>query len=118
MVCMVLMATGTLSAHHDSWAAVDVNARFRGTGTLTKVDWRNPHIQLSVDVKSDQGVETWLVEGPPPTFWRTRGTNKRDLEHAIGKTVTVDVFRAKDGSRTGLMRAITLPDGKFLSYKI
>ncbi len=116
MVCMVLIATSTLSAHHNMSALFDFNQRFTVTGALAKFDWRNPHIQLSVDVKSDQGqVETWLFEGPAPGFFRTRDTNKSDFENTIGKTVTVEASRARDGSRAGLLRIITLPDGKVVS---
>jgi cell division protein FtsL len=54
LLCLVLVATGTLSAHHNMSAIFDFNQRFTLAGTLTQVDWRNPHIELIVDVKSDQ----------------------------------------------------------------
>jgi cell division protein FtsL len=54
LLCLVLVATGTLSAHHNMSAIFDFNQRFTLTGTLTQVDWRNPHIELIVGVKSDQ----------------------------------------------------------------
>ena len=97
-------------------ALFDFNQRFTRTGTLTKFDWRNPHIQLSVDAKSDQDqVETWTFEGPSPTFFRTRDVGKVDFESGIGKTVTVEASRARDGSLSGLIRMITLPDGRVVS---
>ena len=70
-----------------------------------------------MDAKSDQGqVETWLFEGPSPGFFRTRNVGgKSDFENAIGKTVTVEASRARDGSLSGLIRIITLPDGKVVS---
>ena len=97
-------------------AVFDFNQRFTRTGTLTKSDWRNPHIYLSVDAKSDKGqVETWSFEGPAPNVFRNLNVGKTDFENAIGKTVTVEASRARDGSLSGLIRIITLPDGKAVS---
>ena len=116
IVCLVIFGTGQLSAHHNMSALFDFNQRFTVSGALAKFDWRNPHIQLSVDVKSHEGqVETWLFEGPAPGFFRTRDTNKSAFETAIGKPITVEASRARDGSRAGLLRIITLPDGKVVS---
>ena len=112
----IVVATGTLSAHHNMSAVFDFNARFTRTGTLTKLDWRNPHIGLSVDAKGDQGqVEAWTFEGPSPGFFRSRNVNKSHFEAAINQTVTVEASRARDGSRSGLIRMITLPDGTVVS---
>jgi hypothetical protein len=120
----VLLAAGAAWAHHNMAAAFDFNQRFTVTGALAKIDWRNPHIQLSVDVKSDQGqVETWVFEGPDPGFFRRRNVisisktqvNKIHFENAINKTVTTEASRARDGSRSGLIRMITLPDGTVVS---
>lgn len=116
MLCLVLVATGTLSAHHNMSAIFDFNQRFTLTGTLTKVDWRNPHIELIVDVKSDQGqVQTWKYEGPSPGVFRTRNVGKADFAGALGMAITVEASRARDGSLWGLIRVVTLPDGKVVS---
>jgi len=98
-------------------AVFDFNQRFTRTGTLTELDWRNPHIYLFVDVTSDQGlVETWSFEGPTPTFFRDPdNADKSDFENAIGATVTVEASRARDGSLSGLIRQITLADGTVVS---
>ena len=103
-------------AHHNMSALFDFNDRVTLTGTLTKIDWRNPHIELVVDVKSgaNQG-QMWSIEGPPPGFFRTRDINKSDVEMAIGGTVTAEASRARDGSQSGLLRIITLPGGKVVS---
>ena len=112
----LVLAVGTAWAHHNMSALFDFNQRFTRTGTLTKFDWRNPHIQLSVDAKGEQGeMETWSFEGPSPTFFRTRNVGKVDFESGIGKTVTVEASRARDGSLSGLIRMITLPDGTVVS---
>jgi hypothetical protein len=103
-------------AHHNMSALFDFNQRFTRTGTLIKSDWRNPHILLSVDAKSDQGqVETWVFEGPAPNVFRNLNVGKVDFENATGKTVKVEASRARDGSLRGLMRIITMPDGKVVS---
>ena len=112
----VLLAVGSTWAHHNMSALFDFNQRFTRTGTLAKTDWRNPHIYLSVDVKNDQGqVEMWLFEGPAPNVFRNLNVGKSDFEDAAGKTVTVEASRARDGSLAGLMRILTLPDGKVVS---
>jgi hypothetical protein len=116
IIGIVLVATGTLSAHHNMSATFDFNQRLTQSGTLSKADWRNPHIYLSVDVTSAQGhVDTWSFEGPAPVVFRNLNVGKTDFENAIGKTVTVEASRARDGSLSGLMRIITLPDGKVVS---
>lgn len=112
----VMLAAGSAWAHHNMSALFDFNQRFTRAGTLVKSDWRNPHIYLSVEVKDDQGqVETWLFEGPAPTVFLNLNAGKIDFEHAVGKIVTVEASRARDGSLQGLMRIITLPDGKVVS---
>ena len=116
-VAVVVVASASASAHHSMSALFDFNQRFTRSGTLTQVDWRNPHIYLIVDAKSDQGlVETWRFEGPSPNYFRRRdNVGKRDFENAIGKTVTVEASRARDGSLAGLIRMFILPDGKVVS---
>ena len=110
------VAAGAAWAHHNMSALFDFNNRVSLSGTLTKYDWRNPHIYLTVDVKGDKdGVETWQVEGPAPSFFRTRDITKMDFENAFGKVVKFEASRARDGSRTGLLRVMTLPDGKLVS---
>ena len=116
IVTGIVMAASA-GAHHSMSALFDFDQRFTRSGALTKVDWRNPHIYLLVEVKSDEGlVEKWAYEGPSPNFFRSReGVGKNDFISAIGKTVTVEASRARDGSRSGLIRMITLPEGKVVS---
>ena len=117
-VCLALasmLLAGSAWAHHNMSALFDFNDRVNLSGTLTKVDWRNPHIELIVDTKSGEQVQTWSLEGPPPSFFRARDINKSDFEGALGKTVTAEASRARDGSRAGLLRVMTLPDGKIVS---
>jgi hypothetical protein len=111
-----LLVAGSAGAHHNMSALYDFNDRVTFSGTLTKMDWRNPHIELVVDTKNGGAqVETWSLEGPPPGFFRARDVNKSDIEAAIGKTVTAEASRARDGSHAGLLRVMTLPEGKVVS---
>ena len=115
-LAVILVLVGQVWAHHNMTAMFDFDQRFTRTGTLTEIDWRNPHVKLTVDVKSDQDqVETWWFEGPSPKFFRTRDVGKSHFENAIGDTVTVEASRARSGALSGLMRMITLPDGTVVS---
>ncbi len=115
-LAVALALVGPVWAHHNMSAIFDFDQRFTRTGTLTKTDWRNPHIELSVDATNNEGqVETWLFEGPSPSLFRTRDVGKSHFEDAIGETVTVEASRARDGSLSGLIRLITLPDGTVVS---
>jgi hypothetical protein len=110
------LLTTTASAHHNMSAIFDFNDRVTLSGTLTKLDWRNPHIEIIVDAKRDNGqVEAWKAEGPTPVFFRSRDTSKDDFEKALGKPVKLEVSRARDGSHWGLLRNITLLDGKVVN---
>ena len=114
-VLTVLLLAGTVRAHHNMSAHFDFNNRVTITGTFTKVDWRNPHIELIVDAKDGPGVQTWRLEGPSPSFFRDRDISKADFEGAVGKTVTFEASRARDGSAWGLLRTMTLSTGKLVS---
>ena len=109
-----LMFGATAWAHHNMSALYDFNDKITISGTLSKIDWRNPHIELIVATKSG-GAETWSLEGPSPSFFRARDINKSDIETALNKTVTAEASRARDGSKAGLLRTMTLPDGKLIS---
>ncbi len=111
----LVLAGGSAWAHHNMSALFDFNDRVTVTGTLSKIDWRNPHIYVYIDAKDGDQVKTWAIEGPPPGFFRTRDVNKTDIETALGKTVTAEASRARDGSLSGLLRVITLPGGKVVS---
>jgi len=112
----IMLAAGSAWPHHNMTALFDLNDRVTLNGTLSKFDWRNPHILLTVDVKNAEGqVESWSIEGPPPSFFRTRDIGKTDFEGGLGKSVTAEASRARDHSASGLLRIITLPGGKVVS---
>jgi hypothetical protein len=103
-------------AHHNMTAFFDFNDRVTLSGALMKVDWRNPHIYLTVDMKSAGGeIESWQAEGPSPTWFRIRDVGKDDFINNIGRPLSLELSRARDKSRSGLIRTITLPSGRVVS---
>ena len=112
----VLLGSVPSSAHHNMSALFDFDQRFVVTGPLTKVDWRNPHIYLFVHGKDDKGrEEDWAFEGPAPTVFRNLNSSRADFDGVAGRDITVEASRARDGSAKGLIRIVSLPDGKTVS---
>ena len=100
-------------AHHSFAAEFDANRPVQLEGTVTKMDWINPHAWLHMDVKGPDGkVVSWMVEGGAPNSLLRRGWNKNSLP--LGTTVIVQGYRARDGSNRANGREVMLPDGKKL----
>ena len=97
-------------AHHSTTAEFDVSHRMTLAGTLTKVDWVNPHIVVFVTAKDG----AWKFESNPPAWFRRVGVSRADFAKAIGQTVTVEGNRAKDGSLYGYLVKVTFADGNSL----
>jgi len=109
---VLLFAARPLWAHHSPSAVFDMSKEFTMTGTLTKVDWINPHIEVYLDAKKDDGsVENWKFESNPPSWFRRVALARDDFAKAIGQTVTVQGVRAKAGGLYGYLLKITFPDG-------
>jgi len=108
-----LMAPAALWSHHAFQAEFDAKKPIHLRGTVTKMEWINPHAWLHIDVKNADGTVTqWMIEaGTPNTLFR-RGFTKDSLK--IGTEVIVDGYQAKDGSNSGNGRDVTLPDGRKL----
>src|SRR5580698_3193040 len=98
-------------AHHAFSAEFDTAKPITLKGVVTKIEWMNPHAWFYLDVKTDSGViEHWQLETGAPIELTRRGWRKNDLK--VGDEVTVQGFRAKDGTNTGNARMVTLPSGK------
>jgi hypothetical protein len=105
----------SLWAHHSPSAIFDMSKKFTLTGTLSKVDWINPHIVVFIDAKGASGVaEAWKFESNPPAWFKRVTVGRADFAKAIGQTVTVEGVRARDGSLYGYLQKITFPDGASL----
>jgi hypothetical protein len=104
-------AARAVLAHHSFAAEYDDQKPLKITGTLTKVEWMNPHIWYYVEVKNTDGsATTWAISGGAPGQLMRRGITKDLL--VIGSAVNVEGFRAKDGSNNGFGQRVTYPDGR------
>jgi hypothetical protein len=100
-------------AHHAFAAEYDAEKPFEFTGTLTKIEWVNPHSWIYVDVKSPNGkVTSWQFEFGAPNALVRRGLHKSDLP--IGGEVHVKGYLAKSGQAVGNATSVKLPDGRNL----
>ncbi len=103
----------TVRAHHAFAAEFDAKKPIKLEGTVTKVEWINPHAWIHIDVKQPNGTtETWMIEGGTPNTLFRRGVNKNSLP--AGTAIVVDGYQAKDGTLKANGRDITLPDGRKL----
>jgi hypothetical protein len=114
VVSLSLAAGAPLLAHHSFAAEFDATQALRLTGSLTKIEWTNPHSYFYLEVKEDNGnVVQWSCEAGSPGALSRRGFKRGDIK--LGDTLIVDGYRAKDGSRLIDARRVTLPDGRIVS---
>jgi hypothetical protein len=100
-------------AHHAFAAEFDVNRPIKLRGTVTKMDWINPHSWIHIDVKGPDGkVVSWMIEGGSPNVLLRLGFTKESLP--AGSEIVMDGFQAKDGSTRGVGKVLTFADGRKL----
>ena len=105
-----IAAVAPALAHHSFAAQYDREKPITLSGTVTKVEWMNPHVYFYMDVKQAERVVNWAIEGGAPNSLYRNGWRRDSLK--VGDQVTVEGWLAKDGSSLANMRTATLSDGK------
>src|ERR671923_2718007 len=112
-VVVITSVAAPASAHHAFSSAFDAKRPVKFTGTVTKMEWINPHSWMHIEVKKPDGtVENWMIEAGSPNSLFRRGINKNTVR--VGMQVVVDGYQARDGSRRANGRDVTLPEGRKL----
>ena len=107
------LAAVSANAHHSLYAVFDENKSVTLKGTISKVEWVNPHDYLSIDVPDADGkVSTWSIETFPPGTLGRAGLTREKL--GVRESVTLVGFAAKNGSQLVFLRTITFADGREL----
>jgi hypothetical protein len=100
-------------AHHAFAAEFDASKPINFRGTVTKMEWINPHVWIHVELKKPDGsVENWAVEAGAPNALFRRGFTKKSL--LPGTEIVIDGYLAKDGTKRANGRDVKLPDGRTL----
>lgn len=111
---LVLGATGDVAAHHSFASEFDINRPIQLIGTVTRIEWINPHAWIYVDVKRPDGtIENWAIETGTPNTLLRRGLKRTDLPP--GTALKVSGFQARDGTPKANGVNVTLPDGRALT---
>lgn len=113
VVAAALLISRPLVAHHSFAAEYDSTKPITLTGSVTKVEWMNPHVYFHIDVKDSAGtVINWSIEGGAPNTLYRAGWRKDSVK--FGDVVTVYAYLARDGTHLANMRAAMLSDGRNL----
>jgi hypothetical protein len=112
-VGVLLLAAAPVWAHHAFAAEFDADKPIKFKGTVTKMEWINPHAWIHIDVKGEDGkITPWMIEAAAPNSLLRRGWTKDSLPK--GTEIMVEGYQAKDGANRGNGSIITYNDGKKL----
>jgi hypothetical protein len=120
LAVLFILGASSAQAHHSFNDIFDVSTVTALKGVISKIDWINPHVYISLDVKDTSGkITTWAVESPPTNHLRSAGISRQALwnDASAGEVVTVYLSPARDNVKTdrqlGLLMRITYADGHF-----
>jgi hypothetical protein len=106
-LAVLLLADAPALTHHSFFSEFDANSPVKLTGTVTKVEWQNPHAWFYIDVKGDSGpVANWGMELGSPNLLMRAGWNRNTLK--VGDVVMVEASRARNGSNVANAKSIIL----------
>ena len=108
----MLAAAVPVVAHHSFAAEFDASKPIKLSGTVTKIEWMNPHTYFYIDVTENGKTENWGMEMGSPNGLMRQGWTRNSMK--VGDVVTVEGSRAKDGSNIGNARSVTLSGGQRL----
>jgi len=113
-----LVLSGSVSAHHSVQAQFDIHKTFTVSGTVSKVEWINPHSYLTINVKDADGKnQKWAFELGGPGALRRAGMSREDRGGLKpGDEVTASGLAAKDGSNSGFLQELKLGDGRVFKF--
>ena len=124
LAALFVLTAASAQAHHSFNDIFDVATVTTLKGTISKIDWINPHVYINLDVKDSTGtITTWGVESPPTNHLRSAGISRQDLLNnaSAGEVVTVHVNPARATTKVdrqlGLLMRITYADGHFFHVR-
>ncbi len=114
LTVVILVIWVPVNAHHSFAAVFDVDTSVAVSGTVTKVEWMNPHAWIYIEVEDGTGESTnWAFELGSPNGLMRRGWTRKTVQ--VGDTINVAGYRARDGSNRGNVKSIVLADGTELT---
>ncbi len=114
LAAVILVICAPVYAHHSFAAVFDVDTSVAVSGTVTKVEWMNPHAWIYIDGEDGDGESTnWAFELGSPNGLMRRGWSRKSVQ--VGDAISVAGYRARDGSNRGNVISIVLADGTELT---